>query len=432
MKKKIIPRKDHEVYFLPLPDGIRSRQVKDFSYNELSKLHPSFSNLHTVDLKKLILNKKRWIMATIMRYEDLEEYKILFKNFIFYTNTSIAVGKKDFITNGINKIDDENIGYDNSKEIPISIPLESELNINYHAVKIRTNSIPSSGGVFNKKSKKWFIAPIMAGFISLFLLFFIFLNSGNEIYAYHTDFEHVPINIIQERINSPSSIEILTNFSSDIVRNSGKIISFIYFSNPYPYIKAEIEGLELIKAYEIIDGYEYLSLQDIHDIKYINSLPNYSMLFNIYYDSPPHSLDFPSQANILPILDNLKRNLLETGINLINETFPGINGNSNYSINFTAGDIGLILSLKIISDFISSYPLTVSNMVIFMNTDNSLFNINLSFSYIVQTPTIINIEENSHNIPIAFGFREQRPVFVPVSIPVLQAQTTVLGSIRDG
>ena len=112
MKKIIIPRKDHEIYFIKPPDKIKNKNLKQYINDQLEQLHPAFSVNMAVDMKKLQIKEKIWIMATVMDETTLTEYRILNKDTLFFTNTSIAVHKKEFYKNGIIQINDEKIGYD--------------------------------------------------------------------------------------------------------------------------------------------------------------------------------------------------------------------------------------------------------------------------------------------------------------------------------
>ena len=124
MNKIIIPRKDHEVYFLPLPKEIKAKLMRVFVTEQMERLHPCFSSTSALDLRQFIFNQNRWIMVTVMKAETLAEYKIPNKGAVLYTNTSIAAHKKDFIQNGVNTIDDERIGFDAERNEPVSVPLE--------------------------------------------------------------------------------------------------------------------------------------------------------------------------------------------------------------------------------------------------------------------------------------------------------------------
>ena len=59
MNKVIIPRRDHEVYFISLPNEIKGRQIKACVTAQLDKLHPGFSSALQVDLQNFSFDKKR-------------------------------------------------------------------------------------------------------------------------------------------------------------------------------------------------------------------------------------------------------------------------------------------------------------------------------------------------------------------------------------
>ena len=94
MEKIIIPRRDHEVYFIPVPETLRPKSMRPFVVEQMDKLHPGFSGETAMDIRRLVFDKDRWLMVTVMKPETLAEYRILHKGAAFFTNTSIAVKKK--------------------------------------------------------------------------------------------------------------------------------------------------------------------------------------------------------------------------------------------------------------------------------------------------------------------------------------------------
>ena len=432
MKKMIIPRKDHEVYFFTLTEGIKKKQIKDFAFEQLDKLHPSFRTFSSVDIQQQVFNKKHWIMATVMKEETLTEYKIFNKKTVFYTNTSIAINNKDFVNRGINIINDESIGFDTDNNEPVSIPLELDNISNFKSIELK--NLPVKHGVFNKKTSKWRIIPVFPSLaIILFISSAFFPTEKNNAIPQALP-EALFIEPLSENKIIPSSIEILSEISSEIVKKEGRIISWRYNEENDPFITIQLQDIDILSAYQIGDRLEYLYPYNIQDVRYNDGKPSFTLFLNTEKDyMRPITASFPGQDITLQILANFKAKLLENDIYLVSEILPNASYRY-YTITYTAKDWNLIRSLEIISEFCYRYQLTVKSMDITMNSDNNRFIVVSSFSYTeetLQTPALSHNEKNL--IPIAFGYRDHVPVAARVvSVPVTGPEHRIIGSISDG
>jgi hypothetical protein len=61
-KRILIPRKDHEIYFIPLPEGIKRKNTSQFIADKLHELHPGFSSSSVFDMQKIVLNQ-HWVVS---------------------------------------------------------------------------------------------------------------------------------------------------------------------------------------------------------------------------------------------------------------------------------------------------------------------------------------------------------------------------------
>ena len=432
MKKMIIPRKDHEVYFFTLPINVKKKHFKNYVYEQLDKLHPFFLAYSSIDIKILKFNKNKWIMATVMKTETLTEYKIINRNTVFYTNTSIEVSKKDFIKKGINKINDEKIGFDPNTNEPVSIPLESDEKSNDSPVEL--NKITIKHAVYNKKAVKWYFIPCFAALIVLFFISSTFFSTETNKIISESETETIIFEPLPEKKQMPSSIEILSIFSEDIVREDGKILSWKYNEDFDSFIVVQISDVEILNTYEISNLYEFLYLYTIQDIRYNDGKPTFTVFLNAekdYYRSVLNS--FPDQSIILPLFADFKNKLLEQDIYLISEILPN-SPNNLYTITFTAKDWNLVSSLEIINEFCMNFPFTVKSMDITINSDNNRFTVVSSFSYGNELNQLFsNFSADISKIPIAFGYRENTPapIIRPVTVDFTEPDLAILGSIRD-
>ena len=159
-QKRIILRKDHEVYFIQKPDSLKRTKIHTFVLSMLSELHPGFSSDTSVDIKPVVLNNTCWLMVTVIASEVLTEYRILWKDAILYTNTSIMVHNKDFINIAPYIVDDELIGYDKENNKPVSLPLDGSGPNENQKHTLSPENIPTSNSVFSRKKKVTFSSVI--------------------------------------------------------------------------------------------------------------------------------------------------------------------------------------------------------------------------------------------------------------------------------
>jgi hypothetical protein len=438
MKKKIIPRRDHEVYFIPLPQGIKTKQIKDFTLEQLDRLHPGFSMAPAFDLQHFVFNKKRWIMATVMEAETLVEYRLLNKGAVFYTNTSIAAHGRNFTDGGINEINGERIGFDAEKNLPVSEPLETEEKKGMPETAARLGSVPPWHGVFRKKTPGWIIASIAAAAILLFLILFISNitpTAKTEPVGRQTEQQ---AEAEAEIKYLPGAIEILTRISSDIVEAGGKMPVWQYNENNDPLIVMQLRGIEVLEAQRIYSRYEYAYLQDIKNVNYIDGMPHITVSVNTAKTGHAvlEPLEFPDQSSILPLLMEIKNNLKRNGISIVSELLP-VSGDSKipYTITYTAKDKNLIRSLEIINDACDNYSLRVKTMDISISGDMHGFTVICALAYCNPVNNAENGLGNEKNmIPLAFGYREP-PLLqaTPVaSKPEKKPEPPAIGTIKSG
>ena len=451
MKKIIIPRRDHEVYFISMPEDLKAKQVRSFAIEQLNRLHPGFSLSSNIDLQKFIFKGARWIMATIMDAETFAEYKILHKGTAFFTNSSIAVYMKDFLNRGINTIDDERIGFDTEKNEPVSIPLEpetpeSETKDNSPELSARVKTIPVRHGVFGKRKQRRRAAAIIAG-AALLLLSAVFMFNGrnaNEVNPVETFTE--PASEIKYL---PHATKILTEISSDVVDACGKIAQWQYNEDAEPFLLIRLSGIDALTACQIFAQYDYLRPRDIEEIRYSNGEPYLTLNINSVKEEYviPTVVSFLRQSSVIPIFNDLTGDLKHGEVSIISEILPLANNSNNfYTITYSVDGRNLIRSLDIITNYCVKYPLKIKRMDISINSECYLFNVVCSLAQ-CETFQHVHLKEGyetqlikKEKITSAFGYKDN-PMSAKQTIArgtfnkkpsEENSQTSVLGTIRDG
>jgi len=436
MKKVIIPRKDHEVYFLAKPQDIKNnKQLQQYVNTQMEKLHPSFSSKTQIDIKQIMLNNTIWLMITVMEEEVLAEYRILHNPARFFTNTSILAAKKDFTDNRIRTIDDEKIGFDAEKNIPVSIPLEIKPDSNFQILAKKTGEIPARYSVFRKTMPPWCLPAISSALFAALLLVVIILISGNgkvktaEVFSEESQQKPETIKSAIPSRTIPPLIEILASMAIDIVNSGGRVVHWQNKIGSQPFMLIQLQGINLVNVYRIFNSYHFAILEDIQEIRYGDNEPFITVLINLNtdeYKAVPVK-EFPINGFTFPMISSLSNSLSNIDIIVNFETLPAAGNNYlEYTISYQSVGWNLIRSLEIILSFCGQYALYVKNLDIQI-TGSSLFTISCTLSHCdteYAKTTVMGNEK--YYIPIAFGFDEEliESREEPVNIPVI-------GSIRD-
>jgi hypothetical protein len=380
-------------------------------------------------------------MVTVIAGETLAEYQIIHKNASLYTNTSILAHSKNFTSSEPEEIDDELIGFDSEKNIPVSIPLDIINNQSYQIFSDKINKTPSSYGVFTKKKPKWLFAVIFTGIIiTAILIPAIYISSENNILVI---FEN-PIEPPPEMLPMPSAFEILTFIAELFLKEKGEIDLWQFNYEIAPSLIIQCNSISALTAHNIFKEIDYLSLDDIQIVNYINNEPVIAISLRTMHDiyKLPSLNIFPQQSEMLAASTELINELNKQHITIISETFPsGDNNYKLYTINYLANDRNLIYSMEIIEELCKKYDLLVYRLDIAADTERNIFNItcSLSHSYPINNQ---NIEQDNkkHLIPLAFGYRPpppqqpQQPVInlsYPVITEVISERMSLIGTIRD-
>jgi hypothetical protein len=423
------------VYFVSAPADLKRKFVSQFVYEQLKKLHPAFSEASVFDWQYLVFNNSQWIMVTVMDRETIEEYRILHRGAAFFTNTAIAVHKKDFTNNGINTIDDERIGFDVENNKPVSLPLESEKRNETPSQEAALKAIPPWYGLFTESEQHRGITTLSVSILAMMLLSLVFvLAAKGTKEPVHFD---PPVEPIAEISYLPSAIEILEKFSRDIVETGGTMAHWKYNEDADSIMEIQTQGMDLTKIYEICNRYEFLSLREIQEVKYQGGEPVVTIQLN--QAGKGYSLlnanAFSSQDSTIHLIDGISNLLRQQKVSISTEILPtDHNGKDSYSIAYTAKDRSLISSLGIIAASCNEYLLSIKRLEISIASGNNLFSVNVALSQSGETNrALYSLGNEKDKIPAAFGYKEEPPGIVLTEKKVLEAKpkNSLVGSIKD-
>ncbi|MCL2243642.1 MAG: hypothetical protein FWC03_04150 [Treponema sp.] len=416
--KRIISRKDHEIYFIPRPEDLKPHNTKRHVFDTLSELHPVFSSKCQVDIKSFLFNKKRWFMASVISADVLSDYKLMYRGASFFTNTSILAHEKDFIKSNPVKVDDELIGFDSEKNIPVSIPLENTVLNNEQSLSCKLSNIPSRCSVFRESKTKWFNAAIIACLAVLVMFIFAsaYLNTGIA----------KPVDIItkyfeeksEEIIYFPSAVSILAGISEIILSENGVIENWQLNENAFQYITIQCSNVSASAAYKLFSELDYLVLQDIQNVNYIDGKPQLTVILNKKQDyfSLPVSLVITNNKFIdeFAELTSLLKNL---NIEIFSEILPSVINNSlYYSISFSANEKNIVSSMEVLDDFCEKYSFNIKRLDVSAETDKKTFPVTCTLSSVdLQNGRFKILDSKNEFIPLAFGYKPveaKRKIFI--------------------
>ncbi len=370
-----------------------------------------------------------------MERETFEEYRILNRRTAFFTNTAIAVRNKNFTGNGINIIDDEQIGFDLENNKPVSFQLEIEKRNGIFGQEASLSSIPPWYGLFTANEQQRGVRRLSMSILAMVFLSLVFaLAAKSTKVPIPLD---LPVKPIAEIRYLPSAIEILEKFSCDIVEAGCRMTHWKYDEDNDPLIEIQIQGMDLIKIYEICNRYEFLSLMDIQDIKYNEGNPFVTIHLNKAEKGYTlfNANAFLPQSSTIRLIDGISNLLRQQKVSISSEILPtDHNGKNSYTIAYTAKDRSLISSLEIIASSCNEYLLSVKRLDVSISNDNSLFMASVSLSQSGEANNALHgLENEKTKIPIAFGYKEE---VINIAVPdkkVIEAkpENSLVGSIRD-
>ncbi|MCL2209672.1 MAG: hypothetical protein FWC19_05790 [Treponema sp.] len=432
--KIIIPRKDHEVYFIMPPEGFKLRDTQNMIYDKLNELHPGFTAASCIDIKLFEFNKTRWFMVTVMAGETLAEYQIIHKKAILYTNTSIMANTKNFTINAPERIDDELIGFDVRRNEPVSIPAETVSISNNQIFAGRIEKIPSMHGVFNRRKPKLIIAVASVFILLLVFLSLIFTSvktSENTVIVVPDREE----NQLDEKALLPTAFAVLADIAELFLMENGVIERWQYNLANNSEVTVQCNGISAFTAVAIFEHIKYLTLDDIQNINYIEGKPATTIVLRAKHDvySTPVSYAFTGQEGIFIAAEELTGLFINQNIIINSEIFPSTgNRYMTYTIIYTANEERLINSIDIMEEICNKYPLFIRSFDIAASRERREFTITCAFSYneaLDETAVVPN--DKKQKIPSAFGYK---PVsystysFIAEQVP---EKTSLIGTIKD-
>jgi hypothetical protein len=449
MRKKILlPRKDHEVYFINLPEGIKKRRVAAYVEDTLHERHPGFSPASVCDSHRVSIDGRKWIMATVMEHETLAEYRLTHPRALLFTATGVLVRRHGFPRMGMTVLADETVGYDVRDNLPVSLPVRETPEDDKPAADISTllKKTPSRYSVFRTRR-----SPVL---YALFLLppaalgAIILARPRLPPPEVPVTLE-VPAVIPAPKPDAPDALTTLAELAGAIGAGRGTIDHWQYDETTEPALTIQLTGLEADTMYGMITAFPYAVIHDISDISYAGTIPRYTVRLsrNTGAYRIPDLRGFTTQEESLRLFSLLRERFSVLQVRVVSESPPPpATGTGAGTVTLEVEGRDLAGALEAAGETFNGYGLGIRAMTVSLDKSRGIFTFSCSFMPCRDIPgpslsaevnnTIFGDAIFTDAIPAAFGYIEKKvpekaPEAVTVSPQPEKPSYTTVGTIRD-
>jgi hypothetical protein len=420
MKKILLPRKDHEVYFIPPPEGIKRRRTSVYIEDALHERHPGFSSSCVYDVRKVSVNGRPWIMTTVMERETLAEYRVIHPHALLFTATGVLIHRPGFTRTAMTVLADETIGYDAVNNMPVSIPVTETRETAADISRLLRKTLPRYRVFKTRRS------PL------LYALLLPALASGGILLARHQGPppEKPPPAIPVPKPDMPGPLALLAELAGVIRQAGGTVDLWHYDETTGPEIAVQITGAEAGAIYTLISGIPYVLLHDISDISYTGGKPLYTARLSrngaAYRVPEPGS--FASQEEALRLFSLLRERLSPLRVAVVSESPPAA-GAGTGAVSLQAEGRDLANALEAVAQTFTEYGLGIRAMSVSLDRPSGVFTFSCSLAPYQDTPAPVM---DANDIPAVFGYAEHRAPEPPAA-PLRQEEPPVIhvGIIKD-
>ncbi|GHT57763.1 hypothetical protein FACS1894109_10620 [Spirochaetia bacterium] len=431
--KILIPRRDHEVYFIPFRKELKKKEYCSYIQENLYHMHPGFSESSVFDIQKIVLNKEPWFMATVMVQDVLTPYRIANPRGLFFTSTTLLTRQKSFTETEPCNLSDEQIGYNKEKKEPFSLPLTGgpEKTAQDNAVILSLlKKAPGGCSVFNRKSARM---PLLAAVCALAVISastFLFL-SGTKKPVVEIVKEPASVETVQKE-NMPGPFDMFANIAYLLYQNKGVILQWQYDRQQNPAFVISVEGIEPNNLPAIFSPLRYVDFNSISDIKYSGNTPQYTLNLSVNTSAfiIPSYVNMTGQETIFPILDSFHSELGNYHVRFLTEVLPAEqNGFDSCSISISCPSNEFVPVLELIETILSKHRMGLNRMTLALNKNDNVFSFSWSFSpYSRDYQYEKEFSSGKYNeLPAAFGHKPKPPEQQNTDVTGL----TKIGLIKD-
>lgn len=412
-----IARKDHEVYFFDITDihALSRKKTREFATEKLLECHPGFSSDDGVDLRRIPVGRRVWLMVTVMRRDDLEEYRLLNRGKRLVTSTSVVTSDRRALESGIGRYGDEAIGYSAEDGGFVSLPVFDGARLSVGAIDLEAAAKKTRASVFakNRMASKTLVA--------LFTVFGILVATASFPSAYHspqTDLirnenQSEPLPLLAESRNEvPGAFSILRDVCSVIGPSMGTLDRFQFDEAADPPVLISLCGSAPIPTRASLASFPYFIVEDVARIEYQFGVPCYSI--QCAFDTAQYSVSSAGEVArgdvLLALIQSIDEQNARTGVAVSAQTVdqPAVksSGISN-SVSMTVSWPVFSRLLANICERIDSHSARLTKLTITVDRRAGTFHVTYSIGVGIPTAVHSPCLSRSETVMIAdaFGFR---------------------------
>jgi hypothetical protein len=336
-KRVLIPRKDHEIYIIPVNGKAppRGKDLDRLVRDTLRVSHPGYSDTTEYDVKRVTAKSKRYLVITVIEKSTLTEYRLLNRHCPFYTATSLILARGESRVPEPFVAADETIGLTGTGE-PYSLPADNpglaKSEEDERVARLMKNAGKHSR-VF-RKPNPFRICLIPAVPVILVIFSLVYYYGTNKPAPSSSPVEPVP-----EIPFLPSAFDILADISDRIVNNRATLLHWHYDENADPVIRVSVEGTDAESLLEAISGIPYAVLYTISDIHYVSRKANYELALSLNKEDYAVPLQYiiDNQRLSRALIPALRSGITEEGGTVQSEILPVQANGYASSIVFSGG-----------------------------------------------------------------------------------------------
>lgn len=434
--KILLSRKDHEVYFLAPPHGIKRRRVSVYVEEALHECHPGFSPSSVYDVQKVSVNGRPWLMVTVMERETLAEYRLR-PHARLFTTTGILIRRRGFSQRGMTVLPDETIGYDAANNLPVSIPVMEAARNQTADISSLLKKTPGRCGVFLKRRSPLLYALLLVPALAA---------GGSFLAPRQGPPPEEPVVVTPEpeipapNPYTPGPLPMLVELAGAIQEAGGTIDLWRYDETSEPVLAVQVSGVEADTIYDVITAIPYAFLYEISDISYTGGIPRYTARLsrNTAAYRVPEPRGFTTQEAALRLFSLLRERFLLIDAAIVSESPPSpAPGKNAGALSLEVKGRDLTVALETIGESFAEHELGIPIMTVSLDSLSGIFMVSCSFMPYQDAPPFSPVKMNE-TIPAAFGYVEKKAPVAAVVQPAPQPPPapekppfTPIGVIKD-
>jgi hypothetical protein len=405
----LIPRKDHEVYFIEINAGMpqRKRYLERFIGERLSLLHPGYTASFATDIKRIETGGRKWLMVTVMSSSLLREYRLLYPRAKLSTASSSFFSKPDFGKDEPRQFLDEIIGFSKEKNEPVSYQIFDQ-NAPSDDLRLEpdTGYLNGRAYVFTESVKKPAMIALSALLLLLIGLSVAFIGTGTILNGAKEKSHSLQPESPQKEF-LPDTLDLLDIFSSKVIVLGAIADRFEYSETaerPFVFLLRNSAAVTACAAMNSIGGLVFI---ESSSIEYVNAEPSFSLYYGL--DAAKYRFHegdgFTDNIEAIGFYEDFRGDVLKTGAVV---TVGAIRQSGHHaflsSAEIRAADIGVFL--KCVKAFLVKRNARLTLCVVTAQHESGMIHVEYAFAK-MKDPIGEPIEQSAFsNVVKAFGFSE--------------------------